>query len=245
MLPFRAYDIPGALLSGFLILAACEAGYDGTWLIDHEWNPERISRYGVIAFVIGLVVAAISRRVVEDILVAGSLRRPAEFLLDGGTIGPRDLRRVLFRGYYAPLADATREWILRTSDGGTIPRDSGIREHSEIARSRNAHEFRYAGSLQGSVGASEVSAAGDVRNLNFHLYTTCRTLCLGLLAVGAVLASGIVWHAAVSGWGQAEWRKLGYCLLSLFEAAGMLHRYLKYYRSHAIEELIRAASDRS
>ena len=59
--------------------------------------------------------------------------------------------------------------------------------------------------------------------------------------MSAILASGIVWHSAVSGWGQAEWRKLGYCLLSLIEATGMLYRCLRYYRQNAIEMLLRKA----
>ena len=70
----------------------------------------------------------------------------------------------------------------------------------------------------------------------------CRTLCLGLLIVSLILVSGILWNSAVSGWGKAEWRKLGYCALSLFEAAAMLYRYLKYHRQHAIERLMNAAS---
>ncbi len=197
MLPFRACDIPGALASGFLILAACEAGYDGSWLIDQDWNPDRISRYGAVAFCIGLLVAAISRRVIEDKFVAAWLRRPEEFLPGGNMVGQRSWRRVLFPRYYAPLAEETRNQVASATGTGVT----------------------------------------DDR-ISFHLYTTCRTLCLGFLIVSAILASGIVWHSVVSGWGQAEWRKLGYCILSLFEATGMLYRYLKYFRQHAIQVLI-------
>jgi hypothetical protein len=210
-LPFRTYEIPGALLSGFLTLAACEAGYDGTWLIEHEWSPERISRYGAIAFGIGLVIASVSRRIVEEKFVAGWLNRPEELLLGCDSIGPRDWRRAFFPRYCAPLADSIRDWILQRRGVETIPGSSGIRRISDSTVHRN--------------------------NLSFHLYTTCRTLCLGLFLASAILATGIVWHTAGSGWGQAEWRKLGYCLLSLFEAVGMLYRYLKHYRQHTIESL--------
>jgi hypothetical protein len=252
MLPFRAYDIPGALLSGFLILAACEAGYDGTWLIDQEWNPERISRYGVIAFGIGLVIAAASRRVVEEKLVAGWLKHPAEFLLGAGAVGARDWRRLLFPSYYAPLAVAARERILGKSDGASLPDDVAMRQNSDCAGRRNSGAFR--GALSSGVRqhpeiarnrySNHKGAAVGAPSVIVHLYTTCRTLSLGLLTVSAILASGIIWHAAISGWGQAEWRKLGYCLFSLFEAAGMLYRYLKYYRQYTIEELIRRITAR-
>jgi hypothetical protein len=171
MLPFRTYEIPGALVSGFLILAACEAGYDGSWLIEQEWNPERISVYGSIALCIGLVVAALSRYLLEIKFVRRWLKSPDDML----------------------LADALAS--------------------------------RFSMSLQ--------------------LCTICRTLCLGLLVVALILVSGILWHSAVSGWGQADWRKLGYCVLSLLEAVGMLFRFLKYYRQHAIETLTSRGDFRS
>ena len=218
-IPFRACDIPGALASGFLILAACEAGYDGSWLIDHDWTPDRISRYGAIACGIGVVVAEISRRVIEDRLMAAWLGRPEEFLLAGVTASPRDWRWTLFPGYYAPLAEESRDRIVR-AQGRDVPDGVG----------------------RGGAGDATFEICPDpakMHTLSFQLYTTCRTLCLAFLIVSAILASGIVWHSAVFGWGQAEWRKFGYCLLSLFESAGMLYRYLKYFRQNAIEVIVR------
>jgi len=209
MPPFRTYEIPGALVSGFLILAACEAGYDGTWLIDQEWNAERISVYGSMSLCIGLVIAAFSRYALERKFVGGWLKAPEEILLAGDPSACHRWKRALFPGYFAPLSQAARDRILLRA--GDV--------HAESARDQSAGltANRFSTSLQ--------------------LATICRTVCLGLLAVSLILASGILWNSAVSGWGKAEWRKLGYCVLSLFEAAGMFYRYLKYRRRHAIEGL--------
>jgi hypothetical protein len=213
MLPFRTYEIPGALLSGFLILAACEAGYDGTWLIDREWNAERISLYGSMSLCIGLVVAALSRYLLERLFVGEWLSAPEEILLADVSPAKRHWKRALFPGYFAPLPPAIRESIPRRTGQSRVQTGSAI----ETPRFR---ESRFSASLQ--------------------LATVCRTLCLGLLIVSLILVSGILWNSAVSGWGKAEWRKLGYCALSLFEAVPMMYRYLKYHRQHAIERLSRS-----
>jgi hypothetical protein len=203
MLPFRTYEIPGALISGFLILAACEAGYDGTWLIDQEWNSERISIFGTMSLCLGLVVAALSRYLLEEKFIGGWLKAAEEILPAGFPSDSRDWKHTLFPDYFARVSQAHVQMV------------SG---NDWIARHP---QRRFSVSLQ--------------------LATVCRTLCLGLVIVSLILASGIVWNSAISGWGQAEWRKFGYCALSLFEAATMLYRYLKYRRQHAIERLLNAA----
>jgi hypothetical protein len=216
MLPFRTYEIPGALIAGFLVLAACEAGYDGTWLIDQEWNAERISVYGSMSLCIGLVVAALSRYLLEYKFVGGWLKAPEEILLTGFPSGSRDRKRALFPGYFAPFSQATRDQMrFRANEGAT--RQARIHDGARAEANARPPQIRFSTSLQ--------------------LATICRTLCLGLVVVSLILASGIVWNSAISGWGQAEWRKLGYCALSLFEAVGMLYRYLKYHRQHAVERL--------
>src|SRR5689334_13823127 len=116
MLPFRTYDIPGALVSGFLILAACEAGYDGTWLIDQEWNPGRISLFGTMALCLGLFVSALSRYLLELKFVGGWLKAPEEFLLADVATDGRQWKRALFPGYFAPLSPATRDRVLLRAD---------------------------------------------------------------------------------------------------------------------------------
>jgi len=220
MLPFRTYEIPGALISGFLILAACEAGYDGTWLIDQDWNAERICVYGSMSLCLGLVVAALSRYLLEYKFVGGWLKAPEEILLAGLPSGRRHWKRALFPGYFAPLSPSTRDQIRFRADEGAT---------------RQVHFHA------GSAADMYSGLPGNRFSTSLQLATICRTLSLGLVIVSLILASGILWNSAISGWGQAEWRKLGYGALSLFEAVGMLYRYLKYHRQHAIEYLISAA----
>src|SRR5262245_30883295 len=106
MLPFRTYEIPGALIAGFLILAACEAGYDGTWLIDQEWNSERISVFGTMSLCLGIVVAALSDYLLERKFVGGWLKAPEEILVADVPSDMRHWKRALFSGYFAPFSRA-------------------------------------------------------------------------------------------------------------------------------------------
>jgi hypothetical protein len=74
-------EIAGCLACGFLVLAACEAGYDGRWLIERNWSPAEIALCGLTALIIGRLVASVSRRLFGDRLFDGCLPRPEIVLL--------------------------------------------------------------------------------------------------------------------------------------------------------------------
>lgn len=220
MLPIPVYAILGYLASGFAILAACEAGYDGNWLLDREWSPGTISLCGVMAYCLGRMVAAVSRFVIEHKFVRGCLSAPEDTLLARESIASRNWKQALFANYYKPLPENIRGQILRGAGQDAL---------DESGRAL----FRHALAV-----VDEDRATQNRLNTFLHMSGICRTMCLGLLVVAGILISGIVWHSLSSGWSQAEWRKLGYCLLSLIEAGGMLYRYLKYLRQHAMEVFI-------
>lgn len=73
---FSPYDAIGHVVCGLLILGACEAAHDGTWLIDRGWPPGRISMYLTMAYSIGQFVAVLSCFFLERAFVRTCLRLP-------------------------------------------------------------------------------------------------------------------------------------------------------------------------
>ncbi len=185
MVPIPIYAVLGHLASGLVILAACEAAFDGKWLIDRQWTPGAIGLCGITAYFLGRLFAALSRLVFERGVVRIPDRIRDHASQQAGIDGFNGARHILFLEARSAVEQ----------DGATRNRLETLLQMSRI----------------------------------------CRTMCLALLVVAAILVSGIFWHGFSSRWSQAEWRKFGYCALSLIESAGMLHRYLKYLRQHAAE----------
>jgi hypothetical protein len=209
----------GYLVCGFLMLAACEAAYDGNWLFERDWQPEAIVIFGTIALCGGWFVSRVSRELLERQFVRGCLQAPEEILFAESLHGDRSWKRTLFPGYFRPLPDETRDWILETAE-----RD-GLNEPG-------AALFRHALSV-----VHQQPAMRRRIELSRQLSDICRSLCVGCVAVSVILITGIIWHGLYSSWGQSDLRKLGYCLLSLWEALGLLYRYLKYQRQYTLHVL--------
>ncbi len=213
------YEAIGYLISGLLILGACEAAHDGRWLINRDWPPSRISLYMTMAYSIGQVVAALSRILIEQTFVRKCLRMPADVLLTSALPRPRTWRYVLFPAYFQPLDDADRHRILQAAlRDGVSGSGHAIFDHACAIVERDESMHR------------KVEVSQQVACL-------WRNLCLGLVIVAAILISGMLWHSVSSTWGKSDWRKLGYCTLALLEAVGMLYRYLRFSRRHAVEVL--------
>jgi hypothetical protein len=220
IVPIQVYAVLGHLASGLVILAACEAAFDGKWLIDREWTPGTISLCGVTAYVLGRLVAVLSRLVIERSFVPVVLGAPEDILLAREQRSTRTWATALFPNYFQSLAKDTRDQIFaQAANDGLQASPPGILAH---ARSL-VDEERTAPNRFGTLA---------------QMSGICRTMCLGLLIVAAILVTGIFWHSLASRWSQAEWRKLGYFALSLVEAAGMLYRHLKFLRQHALEMLV-------
>lgn len=216
MVPIPIYAVLGHLASGLVILAACEAAFDGKWLIDRNWTPGAIGLCGITAYVLGGLFAALSRLAIERWFVRQILQAPEKMLLARERVTGR-WKRLLFAGYYRPLADDLHDEVL---------------QQAAVDGFRGSHQELF-GRLR-----SVVEEDRGIRNrldTLLEMSAISRTMCLGLILVAAILVSGIFWHGFSSRWSQAEWRKLGYCALSLIESTGMLYRYLKFLRQHTVE----------
>lgn len=216
--PAAALTAIGYLASGFLIIAACEAGYDGRWLISREWTPERIGFYSGISYTIGSLAALLGDLIIERRFVGRSLAFPEELLLTSGADGRRRWKWRLFRAYFQPIPDELRARIITRALYDQVP-----------ACGRELF-------LHASATVGDDCALLKRLRISLEFSRICRTMCLALLVVAAILASGLIGHG-FSRWGQGEWRKFGYFAWALSESTFMLFRYLKFLRQHAIQVL--------
>ncbi len=213
-----AYNAVGCLASGLLILAACEAGYDGRWLFERNWSPTAIALCGMVAVCLGRTASAASRWLIDDWFVGTVVSPPEENLLARDDRFRLGWKSIVFRSYYRPLPQDVRERIMLAANW------------------QGPHCRQILRRALAAPGEDRDAAHRLDRLLQFCGFY--RTMCVGLVAVAAILISGIIWHCLFSSWGQAESRKLGYALLALLESVGMLYRYLKYLRQHATAVLV-------
>lgn len=210
----------GYLVCGFLLLAAAEAASEGTWLVERDWDPRAQVLFGSIALCGGWLVSRIGRTLLERKFVCGCLQAPEyALLLTDASRGIRGWQRILFRSYYRPIPDESRERIVDAAlrDGFNEPGNS-------------LFEFALAVVLQEPDLRRKVDRSRQFCDI-------CRGLCAAFVVASAILIIGALWHGLLLRWSQADLRKLGYSLLCLWEALLMLHRYLKYRRQFAVDIL--------
>jgi hypothetical protein len=206
----------GYLICGFLILAACEAAGEGTWLVERDWQLDSIGFFGTIALGSGWIVSRVGLVLLEQRFLRGCLESPEQFLFATAPAAGWSWKRTLFPGYFRPLSEEARDRILVAAErDGFGERGIGLLRHAVTAVQQESTIFRRLDRYR-------------------KLSGICRSLCVGFVAVSAILACGIIWHGLYSGLGKADLRKLGYCVLSLWEALLMVYRYLKFHRQYTV-----------
>lgn len=207
-IPFTSYDFWAYLSAGFLLLFA----------VDHVVGTEVFARsswtlvQGIVlvsgAYALGQVVASAAAFLLERGLVERLLGAPRNVLL-GRPRAWRWVRRLL-PGYFRCLPDEVRQAIL--SRGRTLGIDG-------------PGEALFWVAFQHARTTPVVMARLD----NFlNLYGFCRNTALVAVVDGALLCSAYRWGEqpiATLYWGWA----------AFLLAAGMVLRYLKFYRHYAVE----------
>ncbi len=209
----------GYLVCGFLLLAAGEAACEGQWLLERDWEPRAQIFFGSIALCSGWLVSRIGLALLERKFVRGWLKAPEEFLLADHPCSVRRWKRLLCPVYFRPISDDVRERILQAAgrDGFCAPGHELLEHALAVVRPEPALWRRVDLSRQ----------LGDIS----------RGLCAGFVATAAILVCGAIWSGLDSSWGQADLRKLGYALLSLWEALLMVYRFLKFRRQFTVDVL--------
>lgn len=219
-IPLSVYDTLGYLAAGFLILAAAELGYDGTWLVERDWKPGSTALYVTMAYVIGHIVANISSYLIEHRFLRGLLKSPEETLFaDEKPSEKCGWREKLFPIFFKPLPKKTQDRILKAAE------PEGL---NEPGRALFLHAFAV-------VKSDKVTM--DRLNTFLNLYGFCRNMCLAMLIAPVILVTGAARHVVMVGWTDADCAKLLFALVSIAGAVGMLYRYLKFFRHYTIEVL--------
>jgi hypothetical protein len=212
-LPFSVYDFFGYLAAGFVLLVGLAAAFVGS----DDWQESPPTIVGllliVIAYAAGHVVANISGYLYEATLVRKGLKTPTVNLFR--TDQPGNIAWLL-PGYFKALPEAQRERVLQTAKERT-----GIDAPSE---GLFFHCF-------GRVKSNEAVMAR--LNTFLNLYGFCRNMSLSLLLVAIALTIGS------AGLGTAHTGRLvppGWCIVGcVVGGAGLLYRYLKFFRQYAVE----------
>lgn len=221
-LPLSVYDILGYLASGFLILAAAEYGFDGSWLVDRDWKPGSIALYVTMAYVIGHISANLASFFLEE-KFGRKILGPSEELLfgvDRPAGQKRAIWRRLFPGFHKPLPQETQARVLKTAE------QKGM---NNVGRALYLHAFAV---------VKQDKATLERLNTFLNLYGFCRNISFALVAAVGIIGVSSAWYAGALGLTTPHWGKVGTAVLCLVGAAGMLYRYLKFYRHYTHEVFI-------
>jgi hypothetical protein len=207
--PFTDYDFWAYISSGFVFL----------FVLDHSLQTDIFQRptwtivEGLIAvaaaYVVGHLLAGVASAVLERRLVGNWLGRPSITLL-GVQRGPRWFR-VLYPSFYEPLPSSISDLVLKQG------RAYGVTEPGEaifwLAYDRCRKNKTAMRRLE-----SFLNLYGLCRNLSFTAF-----LCAVLLCIEA--------------WWNGRTSDYLWAIASAVLAAGMLLRYLKFYRHYSLEVL--------
>lgn len=207
-LPFSTYDLLGYLASGLAVLGAIQLATGALPLFGHEHGALESTAIFLAAYVVGQVVAALSKPVLEDGIVHKFLGAPSVNLLSscGRGLSPR-----LFPGYFKPLPESVRQRVIdRAAGEGSTATGEALFLHV-----RFRDEIRKDESL--------------MKRLDVFLaqYGFARNMAFALLAIGLTLlvCARFIHRANLP----------LYAVLSLTIGAGMWFRYLKFFRQYSYE----------
>jgi hypothetical protein len=219
ILCFSDYDVFAYLTSGLAALAVIDLCLSTHFVIAADWSVADGFLTVVASYVLGQLFAAPAQWLIERSLVHRVIGRPTEVLL--GTLrldGWRSLPSRSFLGdYYRPLNAAVADPLRR------FMADRGITSGEAL------FWIVYPAVKQEPVTFGRME--GFLR-----LYGFCRNLAFVALVAFVLLAVKSARLSGADQWDEAA-RYITWSIAALVLGAGMLHRYLKFYRLFAVEVL--------
>jgi hypothetical protein len=214
-LPFSIYDFFGCLASGFVLLSGLAAALAGTDAWQRTPSTTVAILLVVAAYATGHVIANIAGYVLEAKLVRQALGVPSERLFGSG---PATTWARLVPGYFRPLPMEQQTRVRnRAARAGITSTGEGLFLHCFSEAKREPVTL-------------------DRLNTFLNLYGFCRNMCVSLAVVGGALLLGtLVFNSAKTG----PIVPPGWCIAGcLLVAAGLLYRYLKFYRQYSVEVFV-------
>ncbi|HEX7255164.1 MAG TPA: hypothetical protein VF236_04490 [Gaiellaceae bacterium] len=210
-IPFTAYDIFAYLTSGFVVIAAGDFAFPGSWILDRELTVVQVFVWIGVAYIVGHVVAGLSAPAFQELLVEGKLGKREQALWGGAKWKKQTRSRLkwLFPGYFDPLPEdikarveskARKESIAPDRDGLFLYCDAQMRQKPEVA-----------------------PVLGNFLNI----YAFARNACLAALVAAVLLVVGAIFHR--SDWETKAWLAAAAVVVAIF----LFYRYVKFFRLYA------------
>lgn len=210
-IPFSAYDVFAYLASGFVVIAAADFAFPGTWILDADLTVIQVFVWVGVAYIVGHVVAAVSAPLFQELVVEEKLGKREKALFGGAEWQRRTKSwlKWLFPGYFEPLPAEIRALVeARAREAGIAPEGDGLFLYCD-AQMRQKPEV-----------------APVLANF-LNIYAFARNACLAALIAAALLVSGAFFNRP--NWETKAWLAAAAVVASIF----LFYRYLKFFRLYA------------
>lgn len=205
--PFTNYDFFAYIASGFVFLFALDHVLSTGWMIRQSWTVVEGVFATACAYAVGHLLAGFASAVIERRLVRRWLGTPSLHLFGAGN--PPPWVKQIYPSYFEAFPTSTQTRI----------REKAAKE--DITEPGEGMYWLCFNSARESKAASRRMA--DFLNL----YGLCRNLSFtALISAIMLVVEAFYWHR----WPDLWWAAAGSIL-----SAGMLLRYLKFYRQYALE----------
>lgn len=211
--PFDPYDFFGYLAAGIIVLIGLELTIGVPHVLGRNLAAFDLVAIGLLAYVVGQMIATPSQWILEDLVVSCILKRPVENLLR-----PKDsrrplLRRLVFPGYYSPLPENVQKRVISKAVAEGLSEVSA--DESLFLHVRFRDYIRRDEALMARLGAF-LNKYGFNRNLSFVAF---------LFAMAVMLSNPFDLSTDVT----------RYTLLSFGAGILLFYRYIKFFRQYSYE----------
>jgi hypothetical protein len=226
-IPFTAYDFFAYLSAGFVVIGTGAFAYRGTAVADAEIGLVEGATWIVVAYVLGHVISAVSTPLLERRFAEERLgeRQALLFAREKKTGSePSDERPTqrIFRAYFSPLPPDIQRLVLdRAKDEVEISTvGKGLFLYCDAKERQNPY-------------------AAPVLAIFLNIYGFARNACFASAVGSLLLLLGALKYEA-----DRDLKAL-LAVGAIVAAAGLLYRYLKFFRLYAREVFLFYASEKS
>lgn len=211
------YELFAYIASGFSALAVFDLAGSSEIILGADWNASSGIVTLLFSYILGQIIAAPSKAIVEQWIVAKLFLAPSIVLM-GRSPKLRKrifLKKTLFREYYTPLVDHMRTRIDRS-------------ETSDAAQGEALFWRAFAVAKQDSIAYLRMQ-------IFLKLYGFCRNMAfIGLSGSLVIFVSILLEHGGLGSELLSD-ERIKWVFLTQIIGIGMFHRYLKFYRLYCLE----------